>query len=363
MKERYKLMIEPITPVHIGTGIKLNPLDYKIVKTNIGNNRYARFSSDSILNRIAVDVNKSREFDNLVNTSDMKGIQRFFHENFTQSDLIYLCSITSVFESKYNVHINEKSLKNACEVEELYRSGGTKNAVIPGSSIKGAIRTALLDMCRDTSNNFDFQRARKNKYFQNDLFDMSDAKNDPLRCISVSDCMFENNKIQMVGSLQIIDCTGGYLIEKNNSQIWAEIIQGSLMESVRPEEFIISIDKKLQKATNLKKEKQIKKSFTIDDIKNECNYFFGENFKQEYNHFYKNEQKEKYELIHNLKNQINKIVESEDSFVLRIGRWSQFEFVTLYDENKKMGKTRTLFDYNGQYLPMGWCKCTIKKLP
>ena len=66
--------------------------------------------------------------------------------------------------------------------------------------------------------------------------------------------------------------------------------------------------------------------------------------------------------LKDLKNQIDRITKEENSFVIRLGRWSQFEFVTLYDENKKRGGTRTLFDYNGQYLPMGWCKCTISKL-
>ena len=26
---------------------------------------------------------------------------------------------------------------------------------------------------------------------------------------------------------------------------------------------------------------------------------------------------------------------------------------------KSYGKTRTVFDYDGQYIPLGWCKCTI----
>ena len=66
---------------------------------------------------------------------------------------------------------------------------------------------------------------------------------------------------------------------------------------------------------------------------------------------------------------------NDNSFVIRVGRWSQVEFVTFGSDfrspktspgkggkPKGWGGTRTLFDYNGQYLPMGWCKCTIKPL-
>lgn len=362
MKERYKLTIEPLTPVHIGTGKKITPLDYKIVQTKNGS-RYARYSSDSILYRIAQCSEKSREFESIANLSDMKMIQKFFHKNFSSDDITYLCKMTNIFEDKYEKNINLDPLQNACEVDELYRPVENRYAVIPGSSIKGAIRTALLDMCRDISNNFDFQKAKKNKFFENELFDKSDAKNDPMRCISVSDCMLYNNKIQTVGSLQIVDCKEGFLFEKNNSQIFAEVISGKLMSETFSEEFIISLDKDLQNSINLKdNRKMIKKSFSMKDIQTECNYFYGEGFNLEFNHFYKNEHSDKYELIYNLKNQIDRITKEENSFVIRLGRWSQFEFVTLYDENKKKGGTRTLFDYNGQYLPMGWCKCTIEKI-
>lgn len=76
--------------------------------------------------------------------------------------------------------------------------------------------------------------------------------------------------------------------------------------------------------------------------------------------FIKNSDSEKLELINKLFMEIKNITEkeSENSFIIRLGRWSQFEFVTLYDENHNFGASRTVLNYDGQYLPMGWCKCT-----
>ena len=54
MKERYKLTIEPLTPVHIGTGVELTPLDYKVTSklgtTDFKKNMYFKFSSDNRIN-------------------------------------------------------------------------------------------------------------------------------------------------------------------------------------------------------------------------------------------------------------------------------------------------------------------------
>ena len=70
MKERYKLIIEPITPVHIGTGVELTPLDYKVTSKlgtlDFKKNMYFKFSSDKILRRMIEtgDTNKLIQFEN-----------------------------------------------------------------------------------------------------------------------------------------------------------------------------------------------------------------------------------------------------------------------------------------------------------
>ena len=65
MKERYKLTIEPLTPVHIGTGKILTPLEYMVVKNQQKEFCYTRFSSDSILKRIAMDKTLMQKFETI----------------------------------------------------------------------------------------------------------------------------------------------------------------------------------------------------------------------------------------------------------------------------------------------------------
>ena len=360
MKKSYKIKIEPLTAVHVGTGEKLTPLDYKIVnvKSSDGKIRrkYARFSTDSILRRIATDEKLSSEFDKFSEKSDMKSLQTFFHNQIKNEDILYLCEVTKDFEEKYNENIKKDPLQNAAEVLEMYRPESSKFPTIPGSSIKGAIRTALVDCVRDCNNDFDFYKAKKNKRFESELLGYKDAKSDPFRTIRVSDCNFTNSKNQGAGSLQIINNKTGHLSDANKSQVMAEVILGSFVRLENTGQyFTITIDDDLQKSGNFNQK------FKIKDIISECNYFYGAGFLTEYKTFYKNENSRKTELIEKLASEIKKIKEMENSFVIRLGRWSQFEFVTLYDEKHKYGTSRTVFYYDGQYLPMGWCKCTVEE--
>ena len=85
--------------------------------------------------------------------------------------------------------------------------------------------------------------------------------------------------------------------------------------------------------------------------------------KIEYEQFYKNSDSTKTHFIEELSEEIKKITtnQNNDSFIIRLGKWSQFEFVTLFDDKHTYGTSRTVLNYNGQYLPMGWCKCTVEK--
>lgn len=356
MKERYKIKIEPLTAVHIGTGNTLTLLDYKLAKTSSGLRKYVRFSSDSILNRIAKDEKLSKDFESFSVKSDMKAIQNFFHQNMKNEDVLYLCLPTEDFKNKYDINKTKDPLQNACEVHEIYRNATTHFPAIPGSSIKGAIRTALLDKCKEDMGNFDFEKEKRNRAFENKILGNKDAKNDPFRAIRIGDCNFNTPHTQAVGSMQIINKKDSLLTESNSTQVLAEVVLGSLVsKEAAAQDFTITIDSDLQKsgATSTK--------FFMNDIINECNYFYPEALKQEYEHFYKNADSEKIELIDTLLSKVEKITKEENSFVIRVGRWSQFEFVTLYDKNHEFGNSRTVFNYDGQYLPMGWCKCTVEK--
>lgn len=90
MKERYKLTIEPLTPVHIGMGVELTPLDYKVTSklgtTDLKKNMYFKFSSDKILKRMieSGDSQKLAKFEEASVKGNMKELQSFFSAEFNK---------------------------------------------------------------------------------------------------------------------------------------------------------------------------------------------------------------------------------------------------------------------------------------
>ena len=120
MKQKYKL--ETITPIHIGSGETLNHID-----GYYANDRWYRIDLDKVLAHSNVDINTL--------TSEMA--QRDFR--------------WSIYFSRHNMNAAELSTYNllcaqspeTTEIREAIKSVGNR-PYIPGSSIKGAIRTALL---------------------------------------------------------------------------------------------------------------------------------------------------------------------------------------------------------------------------
>ncbi|MBP5452390.1 MAG: type III-A CRISPR-associated RAMP protein Csm5 [Treponema sp.] len=383
-KKIYKLKVEPITCIHIGTGNKLTMLDYKLGKSSSGRHLYAKFSSDRILQRISTDAQKSAQFEQASLSDDMKILQNFFQENCNiNEDSEYFCEITKEFYELYSKNRGKDPYDNAAMVEQMYRSGGA-NPVIPGSSIKGAIRTAVLNeslsnISDSSYNSFqdeleqcksDSKKSRLESKMQKELLgNYRDAKNDPFRAIEISDCIFPSKNTQVVGVLKTLssDKHSGELFISNSMQIQAETIKGSLAGNLDYGTLSFRINIDLQNEQNALSQKLGK-----NDIIKSCNYFYWREFENEYDKFYK-DAVDKCDSILKLRKELEFIKKHDDQFMIRLGHWSQVEFIT-FEENlrspktreirgKKLpyGTTRTVFNNDGQYLPLGWCKCTLEE--
>lgn len=376
-KERYKLTVEPITCVHIGTGEKLTLLDYKTALSKTGRRLYVNFSSDSILKRIAVDSQKFSEFDRLSSSDDMKKLADFFHKNSSSDDMNYICHCTREFVHKYEENKEKDPLQNAAEVFQMYRPEGSRTPVIPGSSLKGSIRTAVLnDALEAYSMHYELKHKSDTK-IQQELLKFSDAKNDPFRAVQIGDCIFEGKGTQCVGIIKNVkyDRRNEETVVHNASQIQAEVIKGYFMENdseinlCGESNFAINSDLTDAALSG----KIISKKIKAQDIAKACNTFYFSEFEAEYRKHYKDALNSECDVITDLYKELKSIVEKNNSneFIIRVGRWSQVEFVT-YEHNfrdpktpKKNGRqmpygtTRWVFNNDGQYLPLGWCKCTL----
>jgi CRISPR-associated protein Csm5 len=392
-KKQYKLTIEPITAVHIGTGEEITPLDYKL-SSNLGTKKlpeemYLKFSSEKILSRLIESKNTIAlsEFEKASTKGNIKELQIFFQTHCADfEDLDYPCEATKEFKQLYNHNKEKDPYENAARVNQIYRPAGLKTPCIPGSSLKGAVRTAVLnkvlyDLPDSYYNNLldDYDACRNNKAkerFENKLQsvllnDYRDAKNDPFRCVEFGDCSFPAKNSQLVGVLKNIskNKSSGSIHSLDKLQIQAEVIKGSMMSTYAEGLSIIRINSDLQDT------QQVTRSITMKDIIESCNTFYLTQFSNEYENFYSESVDTECDLIMQLKKTLTDITEAKNNtFILRVGRWSQVEFVTFGSDfrNPKTrevrgqklgyGGTRTVFNYDGQYLPLGWCKCEVTEI-
>lgn len=396
-KKLYTLTLTPLTGVHIGTGEELTPLDYKIASkvgdVDFKKLMYWKFSSDRILQRLIEDKKELTAFERASVQGNMKELQQFFQEHCTEiSDTDYPCEITKEFLKTYKANLGKDPYQNAAKVLQMYHTEGTPRPVIPGSSLKGAIRTALLNsfLADLPTRDYDFrlekfkQEKDPEKYeekLQKILFNYNDAKNDPLRAVSISDCSFKAGGTQLVGGLKIVSFSEQTeSLEPVGTQIQAEVLKGTLLKGNAISELQITIDEDLQKTPFPKphrddqpeQSKQIK-AISFEDIRQSCNDFYWGEFQNEYNKFYKDVNDGTETLIVELKKRLEEAVKNKGQCIIRVGRWSQVEFVTFEENFRKpktrivkgrslgSGGTRTLFDYDGKYVPMGWCILSIKE--
>lgn len=381
MKKQYKLIIEPLTPVHIGNGNELTPLDYNLVEAKQGV-RYVVFSTDKILNHILDDSSKMSLFANASSSGNMKALQDFFHKNMKAEDIEYLAEVTKEFTNIFEKNLQKDPYENAAKVLQIYRPAGTKTPVIPGSAIKGSIRTAVInkllyDVSDEKYEEFkdDFANIRDKKKFDSILqkklmSEYSDAKKDPFRSVEIKDCTFEGKGTQQVGVLKNISSKNNKIMTLDKMQIMAETIKASMDGEEVKAVTNVRINEDLQNIND-----GVSMKISIKKIIESCNEFYMTQFDNEYEKFYKNTDDSKCDKIVELKEKLNDIVKSNsNSCIIRIGRWSQVEFVTFGSDFRTpktrtvrgkslgYGGTRTVFNADGDYLPMGWCKCTFEEI-
>lgn len=387
-KKIYTIEIEPLTGVHIGTGETLTPIDYAVKPIN-RKDMYLKFSSDKILDRLISEGSDLSAFYTASDNRNMKALRDFFHTNLTKSsDIDYPCDVTAGFLQAYTRNKNKDPLENAAEVLQMYRPAGSKQPVIPGSSLKGAIRTAVLNDLLGNLPAEDFneqerlfkgagEKAKFESVLQHRLLGFGDPKNDPFRTVLIEDTVFEPKNTQLVGLLKNISASNDELIPLQ-LQLQAEVLRGTLIGGSAKAYTHLIIDEGLQRASiaeNKGKENQafrFNKAISMGDIAAACNIFFWDEFDSEYKKFYKNAASGT-DIIVNLRTQLDAASSTKGSFIVRVGRWSQIEFVTFEEafrqpkvpmkggKLRESGTTRTVFDYDGEYVPLGWCKCTYSE--
>ncbi len=196
----YKLFLKAVTPVHIGNGEEYEPFAY-VVKNGkmylIDEKKFADFMKQE---------GKSEDFLKVCETGNILKIRSFIYRNFKESTSFAEIEVSPEFEKLYNKNIentasNQHKIINQLVVMKTQKNSFSYLPIIPGSSIKGAIRTAILDTIAKLKQKPEEKFILKNNrqlesYLLNYLdvrekddkkFYSINVKKDPLKFLKISD--------------------------------------------------------------------------------------------------------------------------------------------------------------------------------
>ena len=133
---RYKLKLQLLSPIHIGNGEEISPFEYVLKGDVFYRVDLARFLSN-------LTTSQRSEFDKATRSGNILAMRDFVRNNCDLDKYaLYTNMAQDSFIDAYNENI--RNSRNQLLVDMLVRSGSDYSPYIPGSSIKGAIRTAIV---------------------------------------------------------------------------------------------------------------------------------------------------------------------------------------------------------------------------
>ena len=382
----YKLKISNFSPLHIGMGpddeyTPFNSIIKENVLINFDTVDFAGLLTEKEKDKLNTIIEKSLNIKGSI-SSNLLAIRDFIKEKdvYSYQKAKKLIPVTSSVLKKYNdniksaANIESKSTKNKEEkvlnnlsFKRTYYSPISQKAIIPGSSIKGAIRTALLNYENESEKKI--HTKQQNKALEKELF-KGDFKTDPMRLIFVSDSdamnTTEYNYDTIVGF--ILNASKKF---KGTTKV---PIKSEVISPMRKHSFDSSIT--IQNTRGHYKEDDVPEiEFSIKTIVKACNQFYKNILKSEFERLENSERiSEGWKKVASscLTGHISKELDDGRAFLLRVGRFSGSEAITI-DGARKIEirnikqKTSEIKDSSGtmglysdtdknpnNMFPMGW---------
>lgn len=184
----HRLHLTPLSPIHIGCGEDFEPTNYVIDDGLL----YGFDPSRAALNEV-----QRNKLTDVARRGSIAGIQRFFSENAAafKPHAHVVMPVCAGVAAKYKETIGKaatieasgKPVFNKQEIERHVYTGALQQPFIPGTSFKGALRTAWLDELnaeqRPQENTSKSTTAMENRLLGGDF------QTSPLRLLKVADLM------------------------------------------------------------------------------------------------------------------------------------------------------------------------------
>lgn len=338
--------IEFLTPVHIGSGEFIGPHEYYIKDKKLYKLNMIKFISS--LNEV-----EKTTFIDYIDRNDHLHIRTFPKEKAKEDVSELIVEVSENIQKEYEQEV--KNTNNALEIYLFPYEPVHKRPYLPGSSLKGALRTPIIQMFANNNREKiekwlerNFPKIKGNCEHDSEALDIK-IRQDAFRALKIPDIPLDSNFTKIVKCLN-------YNPKKrkptNSFDLRMQVTYSriSCIQNTKKYNFQFCFDEELINKANFSKK------FTLQDLGNQANDYYLKVLHWEIKTFFKDKSNSPEFNI------LTKLQLQKNQFLIRLGRFGHVETKTLdefripYNKNG-WGNTRTLADNT---YPMGWAIVTIE---
>ncbi|NLI83778.1 MAG: type III-A CRISPR-associated RAMP protein Csm5 [Deltaproteobacteria bacterium] len=387
----YRFKAQALTPIHVGAGNEIDPLEYIL-----HDNCLVQFSPAVVLNRL--QESELRRFNELLDKADLKGIQSFLRghvdpdrEGRTRID------VSQAFQREFLARAGNPD--NRFRVDMMPRNPYSGGAYLPGSSIKGAVRTAIVNYFANLNPSSRERvheavrrapRGERSKRLEESALNRSksETERDVLRLLEVEDAALPDAATRIDRAEMLNPSRPGV----ENIPIWLERVK-SFADSWTPPSFTVSIHLDTAVMQHHEVKALLGRTLDFDTVLDACNRFYWGRMLAEADRFDGRAASGRcWQVLHELfpRGKLPEpdapifIIDPDSDYwsqgqrkrlLLRIGRYSHFESLSV-DELREgynvqarrpiteMGATRTrcVMENGKPPMPFGWLLLTLESV-
>lgn len=374
----YRFQATPLTPIHVGDGTTLTPEDYLIEGDEL-----IQFSRAAILREMPSEVRQQLE--KRLDCNDFQAAQEILRKSAKPQH--HRCRIQIGAESKADLL---KAVSNPLDpavrqraVQGFVRNPLTGQPYLPGSALKGAIRTAIVNFFTQRhlpsisqavtpllKNTQDRRNTWKILETEALNFEFQQLQQDPFRLVKVADAELPANCTRIDKAYPVK--RDGKEDTKGIQMHFERLL--SRGDGISGNQFVVELE--LDELATKDTRVQVGRRLEIETIRNACNSFYAGRILAEQRRFFADAQPPERVFgaqglikINPDKVLVAKSIQ-ERGLLLRIGRFSHFESLSVDNLRQgwniqarrpiKEGSSRTLCrcrsttDGTSMALPFGW---------
>lgn len=363
-REKLELKIKTLTPLHITDGAltELTPLEYVVDEKGL-----LHFLDLSTFVKV-LTVKEREDFTAAAESDSIPTICRYIQElwqTFPErfKDAILWSTKAGDIAGLYKGLLEKP--ESRFFLKPFIRS--TKRPYLPGSSLKGAFRTALIALFIGPDGIRKFMKSNsaileayvmnsRSKERRRKGWWCADAEKDSLKALKTSDVFFAEAStcIKNIINFKLVQEGKEDNFQSADIQNYTECIESEALA-----ETVLVLEKRF---FDFKKYRG--RSFTLEEVIYACKHFYAKLIEYEQKYFFntfssKNQDSD----IAGLYDRLLKINRQPDCFLLRVGRFCGRNSMSfnIYNQMGAEPASRHLVRYDNSYWPMGWAQVFFNK--